>query len=158
VTTPNPLAPPFTLRIRPQRARVQQVVTDDEISLVKEFGISGDEEILGYDDAEDDEDNYGDAEKGEGEEDLYAEDDGPAAAHDSAGEDVDLEDEGGGDGGDQTNLTRSPASFRTFQLGVRVQAAKRAEGNRRAGGLKTQRAMVRAWEVSSGSLLYTGYS
>jgi len=29
---------------------------------------------------------------------------------------------------------------------LRTDAAQRAEGNRRAGGLRTQRAMVRAWE------------
>ena len=38
-------------------------------------------------------------------------------------------------------------SFRAFQTRVRADAAKRAEGNRCAGGLRTQRAMVRAWEV-----------
>ncbi|KAJ6483022.1 hypothetical protein DFH09DRAFT_1253099 [Mycena vulgaris] len=32
-----------------------------------------------------------------------------------------------------------------FRIGVRVDAVRRAEGNRRAGGLKTQKAMVRAW-------------
>ncbi|GLB44253.1 hypothetical protein LshimejAT787_1601830 [Lyophyllum shimeji] len=33
-----------------------------------------------------------------------------------------------------------------YKIRIRVDATRRAEGNRRAGGLKTQRAMVRAWE------------
>jgi len=41
----------------------------------------------------------------------------------------------------------SPELYKAFQASVRVQAASRAEGNRRKGGLATQKAMVRAWLV-----------
>ena len=41
----------------------------------------------------------------------------------------------------------SPELYKAFQASVRVQAATRAEGNRRKGGLATQKAMVRAWLV-----------
>lgn len=42
----------------------------------------------------------------------------------------------------------SPETFRKYQADVRVKAAKRAEGNRRLGGLKTQQAVVRNWKVN----------
>lgn len=38
-------------------------------------------------------------------------------------------------------------SFQSYQTQLRVSAVLRAEGNRRQGGLKTQKAVVRAWEV-----------
>ncbi|TFK72415.1 hypothetical protein BDN72DRAFT_894771 [Pluteus cervinus] len=37
------------------------------------------------------------------------------------------------------------SAFEQFKTQVRVSATRRAEGNRRPGGLKTQKAMVRAW-------------
>lgn len=43
----------------------------------------------------------------------------------------------------------SPETFRRYQTQVCISAAKRAEGNRREGGLKTQKAMVRNWKVNS---------
>lgn len=71
-----------------------------------------------------------------------------AAAEEVLGYDEDEEDEegdvtdcrDGGDGG-------SDFDFKAFQRQVRVDETRRAEGNRRAGGIKTQRAMVKAWEV-----------
>lgn len=39
------------------------------------------------------------------------------------------------------------AQHEAFKKSVRVKAVRRAEGNRRAGGLKTQKAMVKAWDV-----------
>lgn len=44
--------------------------------------------------------------------------------------------------------------FATFKRRVRVEETQRAEGNRRAGGLKTQKAMIKAWKVSYVSLLW----
>lgn len=44
------------------------------------------------------------------------------------------------------SLRPKTPQLRAFQQKVRVDATRRAEGNRRAGGLKTQRAMVRAWK------------
>ncbi|KAJ7756996.1 hypothetical protein B0H16DRAFT_1314634 [Mycena metata] len=38
------------------------------------------------------------------------------------------------------------AQHEAFKKSVRVKAVRRAEGNRRAGGLKTQKAMVKAWD------------
>ena len=43
--------------------------------------------------------------------------------------------------------------FAEFKRRVRVEETRRAEGNRRAGGLKTQKAMVKAWQVSNNFLL-----
>ena len=37
--------------------------------------------------------------------------------------------------------------FKAYQTRVRVDAAKRAEGNRRRGGVRTQAAVVRSWMV-----------
>lgn len=83
--------------------------------MVHEFGVNGAEELLGFDDENDQDDN---------EEDF--------------GEDI------------TENLNfdlYSPQKFNQFQADVRLKAAKRAEGNRRAGGLKTQQAVVRNWKV-----------
>lgn len=41
-------------------------------------------------------------------------------------------------------MSDSPRAFRAYQASIRVAAAKRAEGNRRSGGIKTQKAMVKA--------------
>lgn len=94
---------------------------DDEASLVDAYDVNGanGDEIFGYDVEGDDGEDSEDGEDGEMDE-----------------------------GGSTVNEAgKSYASFRAFQASVRVDAAKRAEGNRRAGGLRTQKAMVRAWEV-----------
>ncbi|KAF8816577.1 hypothetical protein BYT27DRAFT_7229903 [Phlegmacium glaucopus] len=49
------------------------------------------------------------------------------------------DDEGG-------KLLDEDSEFKAFQRRVRIDETQRAEGNRRAGGIKTQRAMVKAWE------------
>jgi hypothetical protein len=64
-------------------------------------------------------------------------------------DDNDDEDEDEDDDEDDEAKDEEELQYRTFQTSVRVDAAKRAEGNRRAGGLKTQRAMRRKWEVKS---------
>ena len=50
--------------------------------------------------------------------------------------------------------------FAEFKRRVRVEETGRAEGNRRAGGLKTQKAMVKAWQASNNflPLLFINYS
>jgi hypothetical protein len=47
-------------------------------------------------------------------------------------------------------LTRSLLDdFNRFQTTTRVTAAKRSEGNRRTGGIKTQASTVKIWNVSA---------
>ena len=79
-----------------------------------------------------------------------------AAAEEVLGYDEDDEEEegdvagdyrDGGDGGPDFD-------FKAFQRQVRVDETRRAEGNRRAGGVKTQRAMVKAWEVGELTVNY----
>jgi hypothetical protein len=88
---------------------------DDEETLINQYNVDGAaaDEILGYDDDEDEEYN-GDMEGNDDTEGKCPED---------------------------------SAAFQAFQRQVRVAETRRAEGNRRAGGIKTQRAMVKAWEV-----------
>jgi hypothetical protein len=110
---------------------------NEEISLVNEFGVDGAyaDEVLGYEgDGDDDDDN-----RDSGEGPLASDEQDEAANSD--------EDEDEADDDDDDHGADKRESFGAFQKRVRVNAAKRAEGNRRAGGLKTQRAMVRAWEV-----------
>jgi hypothetical protein len=92
-----------------------QANEDDEETLIGRYGVDGAaaEEILGYD--EDDDEEY------------LGEDDN---------QDGDLE-------------------FKAFQRQVRINETQRAEGNRGAGGIKTQHAMVKAWEVGlPGAVIY----
>ncbi|KAJ7821253.1 hypothetical protein B0H13DRAFT_1660479 [Mycena leptocephala] len=49
-----------------------------------------------------------------------------------------------------------PQDMETFRLGVRVAAVRRFEANRRAGGRKTQAAMVKAWNEYTGKALKAG--
>ena len=90
---------------------------DDEETLINQYSIDGAaaDEILGYDDDEDEE---------------YNGDVGP------------------GDDDEDGKLPNGDLEFKAFQRQVRIDETRRAEGNRRAGGIKTQRAMVKAWEVS----------
>jgi hypothetical protein len=53
----------------------------------------------------------------------------------------------GGDGEDRDEDEEGPPDMNAFRLGVRVAAVQRFEANRRAGGRKTQAAMVKAWNV-----------
>lgn len=39
--------------------------------------------------------------------------------------------------------------FKKFQTETRVAAAKRSEGNRRRGGIKTQQSTIKIWNVST---------
>jgi hypothetical protein len=98
----------------PTHPRNLVVDDDDEETLINEYGTEGAaaEEILGYDE-DDDEECYGGI-RGDGD---------------------------GADGNFDEDL-----QFKAFQRQVRVDETRRAEGNRRAGGIKTQRAMVKAWE------------
>lgn len=60
----------------------------------------------------------------------------------------DDEDEGEGEVDSYDGCEDDPTCHLDFQRQVRLNATWRAEGNRRPGGLKTQRAMRRAWEAS----------
>ncbi|KAF9555338.1 hypothetical protein CPC08DRAFT_753114 [Agrocybe pediades] len=50
----------------------------------------------------------------------------------------------------------SPRKFDNFRKQVRVEEAKRAEGNRRKGGIKTQKSVVKAWEEFCAQVLSKG--
>lgn len=93
--------------------RANTLLTDDEVSLVNEFGFEGAraEELLAYDD------------------------------------DDDLDEEWSGCQPDNVALASHSMDYNEIQ--VRVDATNRAQANRRPGGLRTQIAMVRAWEVRS---------
>ncbi|KAJ7772823.1 hypothetical protein B0H14DRAFT_3589285 [Mycena olivaceomarginata] len=73
-------------------------------------------------------------------------------AYNVAGADVYefLEDQGEGDEDDDEE--EPPEDMDAFRRGVRVVAVKRFESNRRAGGRKTQAAMVKAWNLFFGVL------
>lgn len=94
----------------------------DEASLIRTFDVAGANayELLGYEDDDDEEDN--------GYVDKDGDRDGVRSDEDESSEDEGRE---------------------AFRRGIRIEAVKRAEGNRRAGGLKTQKAMVKAWDVST---------
>ena len=95
---------------------------------MNEFGVDGADAdtVLGYDNNDDNDDRH------QQEEEEPSDDGG----------DGDAEDE---------DQDRQQQNYGDFQKRVRVTAAKRAEGNRRTGGLKTQRAMVKAWKVRQSS-------
>ncbi|KAJ7462509.1 hypothetical protein FB451DRAFT_1404301 [Mycena latifolia] len=99
---------------------------NDEAELIRSFDVQGANayELLGYDDEEEEE------EEAEADED----------AADASG---DEEDSSGSDSDDPPD--RTAAQKKAFRTRVRVEAVQRFEGNRRTGGLKTQAAMVKAW-------------
>ncbi|KAF8228167.1 hypothetical protein L208DRAFT_1489138 [Tricholoma matsutake] len=115
-----------------------QISLDDneEASLVNEFDVDGADagEVLGYEGDGDDDNDGGGGDDGDGDGEGHQPGDGEPSDDDNE----DAEDE------DHANQCED---FITFQKHIRVTAAKRAEGNRRAGGLKMQRAMVKAWDV-----------
>jgi hypothetical protein len=98
-----------------------------EAALLRRFDVDGADayELLGYEDEDDEEDTAvgmgGDV----------------SSSQSSSSSDDDEED---------THWTAEQK--KAFRIRTRVDAAKRTEGNRRAGGRKTQNAMVRAWNVS----------
>ncbi|KAJ7629821.1 hypothetical protein B0H17DRAFT_1164275 [Mycena rosella] len=49
------------------------------------------------------------------------------------------------DEGEDEQVNKGPEDMEEFRRGVRVAAVQRTEGNRHPGGLKTQQAMVKAW-------------
>ncbi|PPQ74282.1 hypothetical protein CVT24_001198 [Panaeolus cyanescens] len=110
---------------------VIEPVAGDEASLVRQYGIPGaaSDEVLGYDD---DEELDMDSEAGEVD-DLLIDDE----IMSDEGGDLDIPNQGDRQDGE---------SFKDFQKRIRVEETKRAEQNRRAGGIKTQNAMVKAWK------------
>ncbi|KAJ7906164.1 hypothetical protein B0H13DRAFT_2021438 [Mycena leptocephala] len=150
--SPTPgLGPPFTpTRLPPEASTVQlqasplvQIVPfqegDDnengEAALLRRFDVDGADayELLGYEDEDDEEDTAvgtgGDA----------------SSSQSSSSSDDDEED---------THWTAEQK--KAFRIRTRVDAAKRTEGNRRAGGRKTQNAMVRAWNEFTRNALAAG--
>jgi hypothetical protein len=112
--------------------------------LINEFDVDGADadEVLGYD-------GDGDGDGGDGDDgDNDNDDEGEGEKGETSEEDEECS-------GDEGSRAKPREGFRAFQTRVRVDAAKRAEGNRRAGGLRTQRAMVRAWEACFHSPLAT---
>ncbi|KAF4621817.1 hypothetical protein D9613_012165 [Agrocybe pediades] len=102
-------------------------VDDDEARLIEQFGVEGA--------AAEELLGFGDDEGSESEED----DD-----EDSAEE-------------DNPDLLDSPGKFSAFQKKVRVEEAKRAEANRRAGGIKTQNSVEKAWKEFCNQALEKGH-
>ncbi|KAJ7019185.1 hypothetical protein C8F04DRAFT_916431, partial [Mycena alexandri] len=114
-TSPSSSPPPLR---RPSRVRIPRVtsntdneeeeVDSDADDLIKQYGVEGAnaEEILGYDDDEDDEDGSDDDDEG-------------------------------------ASTSDEEAAHTAFKQTTRVQAVRRAEGNRRIGGIRTQKAVVK---------------
>jgi hypothetical protein len=103
---------------RSKRASLIEDIESDEETLVEEFGIDG----------------------AAAEEVLgYDPDNDEEEAEEEEEEDEDQNDEDEGDEDDK--------AFEELRKRVRLEATQQSEANRRAGGIKTQRAMVRAWEV-----------
>ena len=120
-------SPPSYRKPSAKEARTLLGELDDEVDLLDEFGVSGDngEEVLGFDDEELDDD---------------LEDDIVYLSIDNYSSD---RGQGFGEG------RRGDESHEDFKKRIRVEETKRAEQNRRAGGIKTQNAMVKAWKVWS---------
>ncbi|KAJ7765935.1 hypothetical protein DFH07DRAFT_1014530 [Mycena maculata] len=91
--------------------------------------------LLGYDAAVDDEE--------EDEEEDADWEDGAGVGN---GSDTGGSDTSGSESEPEDSLQWTAEKKKAFRIQVRVDAVRRAEGNRRAGGLKTQNAMVRAWK------------
>jgi hypothetical protein len=101
----------------------------DEAELIQEFDVEGADasDLLGFDDEVDE--DYHNSEEFE---DIGL----SGQSIDSSGLDPEL------------LVSDSPRGFQAYQASIRVAAAKRAEGNRRSGGIKTQKGMVKAWKAS----------
>ncbi|KAJ7692293.1 hypothetical protein B0H17DRAFT_1159658 [Mycena rosella] len=108
------------LRPAPSEDRPESGDAENEAALLRAFDVPGANayELLSYEEEEEDE------EEDEEEEDENQEEN----EENSSGEAVESDDESAGD-------------QEEFRIGVRVAAVRRTEGNRRAGGLKTQKAM-----------------
>lgn len=131
----HPTTPPTTPSRRPPRspaakhALLIEDIEDDEETLVEDFGVEGAaaEEVLRYDpdndeEEADDEEEDGDEDGDEGEPDLEGHSD----------EELDLDDD---------------KAFEKLRKRVRLEATRQSEATCRVGGIKTQLAMIRAWEV-----------
>lgn len=113
----------------------------DEVDLVNRYGIDGAdaEELLGFGDDDDEEDLEDGDRQDDGDDELGGADDDD--------DDDDSNEFGPAAGG--LNSRR----FLDFKTTVRLEAVKRHEGNRRRGGLDTQNACVRDWNVSLSILM-----
>ncbi|KAF9559208.1 hypothetical protein CPC08DRAFT_751027 [Agrocybe pediades] len=93
---------------------------DEEAQLVRHFGVegAGAEDVLGFGEDE----GLDEEECEEGVEDVNGDEESIA------------------------NPMSSPQKFKEFQQKVRMEEAKLAEQNRRAGGVKTQNSVIKAWK------------
>ncbi|KAJ7926482.1 hypothetical protein B0H13DRAFT_1599594 [Mycena leptocephala] len=100
---------------------------ESEAALLRRYDVAGANayEMLGYDDDDDGSDNEG-----------------------ADGDEEDDEEDGDED-------EEGPTDMNEFRRGVRVAAVRRFEANRRAGGRKTQAAMVKAWNEFTAKTLKT---
>ena len=115
-----PFQTPTTTLSQPPRSKHASLIEDiesDEETLIEEFGIDG----------------------AAAEEVLGYDPDNDEEEVDEEEEDEDQDDEDEGDEDDK--------AFEELRKRVRLEATQQSEANRRTGGIKTQRAMVRAWEV-----------
>ncbi|KDR75964.1 hypothetical protein GALMADRAFT_225713 [Galerina marginata CBS 339.88] len=70
-------------------------------------------------------------------------------------EDEDEDEEEDSDDSDDENLD-DDETYKRFQTSVRVSAARRTEANRRAGGRKTQRSIIKSWNLFKNEALAAG--
>ncbi|KAH9474890.1 hypothetical protein JR316_0013358 [Psilocybe cubensis] len=117
---------------------------NDEI-LIQEFGIEGAaaEEVLGYDDDSDSDPEDEFQEVLEINDELLAH----TALEDDSEFDLETQMQGGPFPGE---------SYTKFQTRIRLEETRRAENNRRAGGVKTQNAVIKDWKIFCGHALKTG--
>lgn len=71
-----------------------------------------------------------------------------ADAHEVLGYDDNDDDYDEGGGEDDKVAESHTSSFQSYQTQLCLAAVQHAEGNQREGGLKTQKAVIRAWDVS----------
>ena len=103
-------------------ASINHTHETDEAELLNEYGANGADEILGFDNADDE------SEASESESD-------DESSHEAEEEPCDS--------------TMSDKCFSEFQRRLRVDETRRAEANRRPGGIKTQKTNVKLWMVST---------
>ncbi|KAH9476570.1 hypothetical protein JR316_0010486 [Psilocybe cubensis] len=117
---------------------------NDEI-LVQEFGVEGAaaEEVLGYDDDSDSDPEDEFREVLEINDELLDH----TALEDDDESDLETQMQGGPFPGE---------SYTKFQTRIRLEETRRAENNRRAGGVKTQSAVIKDWKIFCGHALKTG--
>ncbi|PPQ79199.1 hypothetical protein CVT24_012739, partial [Panaeolus cyanescens] len=116
----------------------------DEGSLIAQYGVTGAaaEELLAYDDDEDGDSDGLDIDETE----LFL----GATSDDESENEYYIEE------GVTTTGPSAGESFTDYQKRIRVEETQRAEQNRRAGGIKTQKSMIKAWQEFCAQALQQG--